>query len=150
MLLKKVLSVVVSKSFFLFNIFAWVAINYDNYNLRTLKKITIIYINLYFLIRHLSLFIKLFFFFGKKVFMKVLVDLVVYMQFLVLSLALPQRLSLCFQRLSQMCVFQTLLRILLRQNLQLTMDRLQLLSTRTQGKYRKVKTFIRLVKSINK
>lgn len=82
--------------------------------------------------------------------MKVLVDLVVYMQFLVLSLALAQRLSLCFQRLSQMCVFQTLLRILLRQNLQLTMDRLQLLSTRTQGKYTQVETFIRLVKSINK
>lgn len=54
-------------------------------------------------------------------------DLVVSIKLLVLPLTLPQGLPLRLQGLGQVSVLQALLRVLLRQNLQLPLDGLQLL-----------------------
>lgn len=53
--------------------------------------------------------------------------LVVGIELLVLTLALPQGLPLGFQRLGQVGILQALLRVLLREDLQFPLYRLQLL-----------------------
>lgn len=58
---------------------------------------------------------------------RVRADLVVSIKLLVLPLTLPQGLPLRLQGLGQVSVLQALLRVLLRQNLQLPLDGLQLL-----------------------
>ena len=54
-------------------------------------------------------------------------NLVVSVELLVLSLTLPEGLPLGLQGLGQVSVLQTFLRVLLRQHLQFSVDRLQLL-----------------------